>query len=699
MPAILLLTTGVGVFCAVAGCQSLPRSGFDPSGQRLFESRPFADCPLFNRSTSSPPTTTATPPVNPFQQPEGGASIFTPQPTALPGDLGASRTNPVVPMHGSTATALPPGANAVTTAFALSPDAGPRHAFADTGGYALPVVPVEGPALIMTPREQIAPLGSEVVLIASYLGSRDRLITNEKIEWALEGVGLIEKIDTGSHCDILFCDLTKARKVTDRYAITKTSARYQTLDRGTPDTTDDVHLLRGQTWVSVNSMKEGTSHVTAFAPNMADWSKRTDVGIIHWVDAQWIVPRLAIAPVGESRVLTTTVLRATNGQPRQGWIVRYEILGGPVAGFGGSGAQVEEIETDFSGQATIILTPRDQQAGTNAIQIQIIRPAGIDGDRRVTVGSETIRQTWSGSPNILLHIRGPNEARLGQDLPYEITVENRTSVAVPGVIALPIPPLASYIRSDPPGMLQGSTVLWNVSLPPNSTMAINVTLRQGTPGSLWLRPEFRSTGTAAMTPAPAPTPFVPPPSSPGQGAAVFPGSLPTTPTTPISTTPPAPPTTPIPPPSMPPAAVFQQPSLSVQIESDPSFPLEQGNDFRFYVRVANTGTTDARDVQVLVQLPEEFRNRDIEADWNTDWNLLAVEGRNPSMSAGKPSGWSAGIDKVSNRAALLVPTFSPGSVVYFLLEYPTIGAQGHNITCTVIAGGQQIAQESRRITP
>jgi len=34
-----------------------------------------------------------------------------------------------------------------------------------------------------------------------------------------------------------------------------------------------------------------------------------------------------------------------------------------------------------------------------------------------------------------------------------------------------------------------------------------------------------------------------------------------------------------------------------------------------------------------------------------------------------------------------------------LLEYPTIGPQGHNITCTVYADGQPIDTVSRRITP
>ena len=692
IPVLLLLFVGVGILCALAGCRSLPSSGFDPSGQRLFESNPFRDCPLFNRGTSSsPPTISSTPPVDQADQPS--ASIFSPSSPALPGDLGAARTNPAVPQYGSTTTAMPPGTNAVTTAMILSPDAGARHVFADTGGYALPTVPVEGHALIMTPREQIAPLGSEVILITSYLGNGDRLITNEKIEWALEGAGTLEKFDAGSHCDHLLFDYVKAKKVTDRYAITKTSATYQTIDRGTPDTTDDVHLLRGQTWVSVNSMKEGTTHVTAFAPNMPDWSRRTDVGIIHWVDAQWVVPRLPIAPVGGDRVLTTTVLRATNGQPRQGWIVRYEILNGPAAGLGGSGAQIEEVETDFSGQATTILTPREQRAGTNAIGIQIIRPAGVDGDRRVTVGSEMIRQTWSGSPNVILNITGPNEARLGQDLPYVITAENRSSTAIPGAILLPIPPLASFIRSDPPGMQQGSTVLWNVNLPPNSTTRVNVTVRQGTAGSLWLRPEFRGTGQVTT---PTPTPVVSAPVPSGQGASLF--SSGTTTPSPIPDSlalPPTPPT----PPTPPPAAVLPKPTLSVEItpNPDPRVPVKVGQLLRFFVRVTNTGTTEAKNLVAFIPLPPEIAVSTVGGESVP----LTVDGRPPVPDGVEPSNRALGFDPDPSvhRAVFVIPSLAAGATAYAELQYPTIGVQGYNITCTVTADGQQVVQKSELIRP
>ncbi|GHT19177.1 hypothetical protein FACS1894189_7850 [Planctomycetales bacterium] len=689
VPVISLLLAGTGLLCALCGCRSLPQSGFDPSGERLFESCPLnsANCNLFGRKKDTPPVTTETSTAGTPAQPEG-ASVYNPNPigtpaSTLPGDFGAGRSNDAVPAYGSTATAAAPGFRGINTAIIASPETDiTTPVFEDTGGYALPTIPVEGPAMIMTPREQIAPVGSEVVLISSYLGTKDRLITNEKVEWTLEGVGTIENFDAGSCCDPLFFDYVKAKKVTDRYAVTKTSQVYQTLDRGTPDTNDDIHLLRGQTWVSVNSMKEGTTHVTAFAPAMNDWSKRTDVGIIHWVDAQWVIPRLAIAPVGETRALTTTVLRQTNGQPRSGWIVRYEILNGPPAGFGQSSMQIEEVATDLSGQATVLLTPRDQQAGTNTIAIRIIRPAGVDGsDRRVTVGSETVRQTWSGTPNILVNIKGPNDAKIGQELPYQITVQNRTSAFVQGVVALPVPPLASYIRSTPAAQQQGSTLLWNVDLQPNSTSEIALVLRQGSAGSLWLRPEFRHQGSriaSSTVTGPVPSQTIPPRRNPPKTvdntakntppeAERFPGRTATTPTQP-------PPTDS--------AAVFQpqqKQGLNLQIQIDPTTKVEYNKPFNFYFTVKNNATAEVRNVRLQIPLPQEFRGQTI-------------------LAASNPKGEAKNYAD-RNVVELQVPSIQPGGSAHIQLQYPTIGQQGYTLTGEVYVNDQFVDRVTQKVMP
>jgi hypothetical protein len=672
----ILLIVGLGSVCTL-GCQSLPNSGLDPYGERLFERSPLSDCKLFPHKRQD--TTPTQPPVSDSALGSlGGASVYQPPggtstASTLPGNLGGATSStavPNVPVYGTTATILGNAPRGINTAIVQNPQNETKRAFEETGGYALPTQPVEGPAILMTPREQIAPVGSEVVLVASYLGNGDRLITNEKIEWNLEGAGTIEQFDKGSCCDPLRFDFTQAKKITDRYAITKTSQLFQTIDRGTVDTKDDLHLLRGQTWISVNSMKEGTTHVTAFAPALGDWSRRTDAGIIHWVDTQWVLPRMSIAPVGESRVLTTTVLRQTNGQPRKGWIVRYEILNGPAAGLGSSGYQVEEVETDISGQASVMLIPRENITGTNTIAVRIIRPSGVDGaDRRVTVGSETIRQTWSGSSGIRPVITGPEMVRRGQDIPYTISLNNTTGTASRGVLMMEIPVLATYVNSTPLAQRQGNALLWNIEVLPQATTTFQVVLQAGNNvGDIFPKAWFYPQGTQPVLPShvtgvgvsPVPDPAsVPPtiPTTPSTGATTFPnggntgnaGS--TTPNTGASNTG---------------AAVYvptpaTASGIKANLRLNPKNHIQVGQAFDFFFTVENTGASEIRNVKMQISVPPEFANQQLRA----------------ASDPGKP------IEPIhfnkENIVVLNIPVLAPRQIATLNLEYPTIQRQGYQI--------------------
>ncbi|MDR0338183.1 MAG: hypothetical protein LBI18_13955 [Planctomycetaceae bacterium] len=693
-----LLFAGFGLFCAV-GCQSLPRSGFDPKGERLFESCPLegilpSNCDLLGRrktpqASATPLTATPIP-----SSVDSGATVFpgttsvTTTPTnQLPGQFGAVQSGTSsgiagIPQYGSTATIIHPAARGINTAIIASPDATPKPVFAETGGYALPTVPIEGPAILMTPREQIAPIGSEVVLISSYLGSRDRLITNEKIEWTLEGVGAMQKFDGGSICDPLHFDFVRAKKITDRYVVTKTSQLYQTLDRGTPETKDDLHLLKGQTWISVNSMREGTTHVTAFAPSLKDWSKRSDVGIIHWVDAQWVLPRLSVAPVGDSRILTTTVLRQTNGQPRSGWIVRYEILNGPPAGLGQSSVQIEEKETDMSGQASVILSPRENRAGTNTISVQIIRPAGVDGsDRRVTVGSETIRQTWSGNAGIRITLSGPGQEKVikrGDDIPYTIMLTNTTSHLGKGIVVFEVPPLASFTASQPtPTRTENSSVFWDVEIQPKATVTIQCTLRAGTVGSIYPVATFYPQGISPVTRPPINGTSVPLPS-------VDPSTV--TPTLPGTSTSPGTGFSGIGQPLSDGATTYHRGTqsgvnLKIEpiIEPDKGKVVAVGKPLEFSFSVENNSSSEIRNAQLRIEIPLECRN--------------AV-----TMGAGSEDG-TATMSLQSDYVFIDVKSIPVNGVVWIKTEFPNLRPQGYRIVGTLFVNNQKFDQITQLIKP
>ncbi len=587
---------------------------------------------------------------------------------------------------------MTPGGRGVNTALIASPNAGPQPVFSDTGGYALPTEPITGPAVVMTPREQIAPVGSEVVLISSYLGNKDRLITNEKIEWSLEGSGTILKFDEGSCCDPLHCDFVKAKKVSERFAITKTSQLFQNLDRGTADTKDDIHLLKGQTWISVNSMREGTSTVTAFAPSMKDWSKRTDFGVIHWVDAQWVLPTLPIAPVGDQRILTTVVLRQTNGQPRVGWIVRYELLNGPAGGFGPSRAQIEEVATDLNGRATITLSQTAPVAGTNTIAVRIIRPAGIDGsDRRVTVGNETIRQTWAGNPGVIVRMEGPPNSKINQDIPYTITASNDNPATANGVISLTIPPAATFVRAVPQPIVQplgqGTLLQWNTSIPPNGASTISLVLRQTTAGTLSISyPMFHPQAVAVQaappttfvpptavpsTPVVSPLPSIPTPPPPsnmgsiGSGAKVFGSGTSSTGTG---------------------ATVFP---AKVRISVEKRGRAVLNAPCNIVMTVENIGNAEVRNGVFQFKLPPEYTDR-------SDASL----GRIKLDTTQAPDDAMQVVDRDYNiQITPAIPLLLVGQKKEYIVVMPTITARGYTMACSMLVNGQVVEQTTKQILP
>ncbi|MDR1290109.1 MAG: hypothetical protein LBK06_02795, partial [Planctomycetaceae bacterium] len=449
-------------------------------------------------------------------------------------------------------------------------------------------------------------------------------------EWNLEGVGSFLKFDQGSHCDPLFGDFVKSRKVTERFVVTKTSRFFQTLNRGTPETRDDLHILQGQTWVSINSLREGTTHVTAFAPSLSDWSRRTMFGLIHWVDAQWVMPVLPIASVGDSRVLTTNVLRRTNGQPRQGWIVRYEIVGGPAAGFGATMAQVQEVLTDISGQASVVLSQREPQSGTNTISVQIIRPSGgigaETGDKRITVGYETLRQTWGGNAGVRVSIKGQERGNVGEELSYKIIVTNNTANKSEGVLTLSIPPVAGYVRSAPPIETQSGQILyWNVEIPAKSSVDVNVVLRQDVGGRMILGANFTpvigginySNGNESNIPTNtgSANPVYPNFGSQRDFASVAPVLPDNRTTNPSGASTWQPPVTITGEPNNNPAPIddtggnFEQLKLGIAV-NPPDTVLEVNKPFEVLLTLKNEGTVDVKDLVLQIPIPTELRNGD-----------------------------------------------------------------------------------------
>ena len=355
-------------------------------------------------------------------------------------------------------------------------------------------------AVILCPVATVAPVDSEVVMLAAVRGSDDYLRTNERVEWMISptGVGEFVEVDKGSWTDPLVCDYTRAKKIDNSFAVNSTSRRLLRLTRGTPRLNDDVHVLRGQAWVTVTSPVEGTSDVTAYAPNVHGWESRKDSARIHWVDAQWSFPSPAISSAGSTRVLTTTVTRHTDQSARTGWLVRYEILDGPAAGFSPAGAQVAEVPADGSGAASVEIFQKQPSAGTNRIAVRVICPAGLCGSELrepVTVGNGCTLVTWS-SADVAVRISGPASGSIGSRLKYRIVVSNPGDLAADDVVVTEaIPGGMSYVGSSPQAEQTGNTIRWPVgSLGVGQTRTFEVEYRAEREGTVEVCAEASATG-------------------------------------------------------------------------------------------------------------------------------------------------------------------------------------------------------------
>ena len=295
LAVVLAALTGHG--CASCRCLNnincclLPK--IDPTGNHIF----------LHNSDPAPALTTAPP----FAAPP---AVVTPPPVVTP---------PVVP---------PPVAAAPAVAPALPPE-----------GNGIVLVPQSGVSI--TPTQVVAPVGSEVVMIASVMDQRGRGVGRERMEWMIAAGGVGQFVSPGGRGAWDPVNLFRGlpNKVSSTYVINSTLTSPTVLDRGTPTPLDDITIRDGQSWVSVGSPVEGTTFITAFAPDVKGWDHRQQTGTIYWIDAQWTFPAPAINPAGDRHPLTTTVARQTDATPLSGWTVRYEIVGGPEAGFAPDGSR------------------------------------------------------------------------------------------------------------------------------------------------------------------------------------------------------------------------------------------------------------------------------------------------------------------------------------------------------------------------
>jgi uncharacterized repeat protein (TIGR01451 family) len=328
-----------------------------------------------------------------------------------------------------------------------------------------------GDRLTITPERVLAPVGSEVILKSGICTAENFLLTDAKIEWLLASDSAGEFVALGGR-GLLRKPLlpwNKPKKIDNNYAVGYSATVPLRITRGTADLTDDVEVEPGEAWASITSAVEGTTHVTAVAPEVVEWKARRASATIYWVDVSWTFPP-PVTEASGSHVLTSTVRRQTDGTPLAGWIVRYEVADGVLNG--GSTEQVVEVPTDASGQASIDVTPTSSAGTATRINIQVVRPerfAGSDAPRLVVANGSTAI-SWTdgtpymppadefgpatpdfgdsglggsfpgtvapppvGAPQLEVEVRGDSRGEVGGRAAYEIVVSNRGNATATNV--------------------------------------------------------------------------------------------------------------------------------------------------------------------------------------------------------------------------------------------------------------------------
>jgi uncharacterized repeat protein (TIGR01451 family) len=331
------------------------------------------------------------------------------------------------------------------------------------------------------PADATNPVRSHHVLVATVTDENGQPRGGRRVEWMLEGVGNIIEVDESGYTS------DRGYKTNNQYAVSYTCDLEHRISRNNGNPADDFVIRPGQTWCVVSSAVEGDSHVTAYAPEIANWDNHKVYVTAHWADADWVFPRPAVSRAGTQHVFTTGLFRHSDRQPLAGYRVRYKILDGPPAVFLPDQKQEAEVATDSAGSAGVTLAQAGPAMGVNRIGVEVLRPPDPTrpGGTYLGVAHSETSMEWQ-APQVTLAVTGPPSAAAGQELPYTIVVANAGQVTSQFLtVDDVIPPTLEYVRSDPPAERQNNDLIWSVGeLPGGQSRTIQAVFRPTQPGKV-----------------------------------------------------------------------------------------------------------------------------------------------------------------------------------------------------------------------
>src|SRR5919201_827394 len=119
--------------------------------------------------------------------------------------------------------------------------------------------------LQVLPGDATNPVRTQHVLVATVLDENGQPRGGRRVEWMLEGVGNIIEVDESGYTS------DRGYKVNNQYAVSTTCDLEHRISRNNGNPNDDFVIHPGQTWCVISSAVEGDSHVTVYAPEVANW--------------------------------------------------------------------------------------------------------------------------------------------------------------------------------------------------------------------------------------------------------------------------------------------------------------------------------------------------------------------------------------------------------------------------------------------
>jgi uncharacterized repeat protein (TIGR01451 family) len=346
------------------------------------------------------------------------------------------------------------------------------------------------------------------VLIATVIDAQGKPLRGKRIEWTLEGVGQVLDADTRGGL------LTSRGKLEKQYAVTTTGRSAQRVPRNTGRPEDDVVLETGETWCMITSAVEGESHLTVYAPDVADLQANRVVVTQRWFDTAYTPPPKQGGRPGDRVPLLTRVFRRADNQPLPGCWVRYRYLDGPAVLLLPTGSTEALVASDSAGVATSAVYQPSPLGGKTRLSVEVLRPdPRAPTSPPLVVGRGETAVDWQ-APVIALAHTGPITVPVEKEATFTIAVRNNAAAATPAyTVRAALPDGADLVRSDPPAIREGNVLIWTLGeLPGATTRELRFGVQCHRVGSLTSRASVvtaeglrdEQTVTADVVPPPAP---------------------------------------------------------------------------------------------------------------------------------------------------------------------------------------------------